>query len=247
MWPTGWWVDEKLLPFWDTVDLWATNTILVFQSKPATPRSRITFIIASPVDFTMLLGDDIVQRSLAMAGLVHIFSFVTQRYGTSAMPVGATQRSEWKSEAMTKEQQLIGKLQRIESLFARATTPGERTAAGNALERILQRLEETRQVDPPIEYTFSMPDMWSRKLFVALLRRYGIQPYRYYRQRYTTVMASVPRRFVDETLWPEYEKLNEILRGYLEEITDHVISEAVFADKSDVEVRDDANMALPDR
>ena len=148
---------------------------------------------------------------------------------------------------MTEERQLIGKLKRIENLFVRATTTGERTAAGNALERILQRLEETRRADRSIEYTFSMPDMWSRKLFTALLRRYGIQPYRYYRQRHTTVMARVPQRFVDETLWPEYEKLNEMLCGYLEKITDRVISEAVFADKSEVEVRDDANLALPDK
>ena len=148
---------------------------------------------------------------------------------------------------MTEEQQLIRKLQSIESLFAGATTPGERNAAANALERIRKRLEENRQVDPSIEYKFSMPDMWSRRLFVAMLRRYGIKPYRYYRQRYTTVMAEVPRRFVDETLWPEYEKLNEILRVYIEETTERVISEAVFSDGSEAEVRDEENLALPER
>ncbi len=148
---------------------------------------------------------------------------------------------------MTEEQQLIRKLQSIESLFAGATTPGERNAAANALERIRKRLEENRQVDPSIEYKFSMPDMWSRRLFVAMLRRYGIKPYRYYRQRYTTVMAEVPRRFVDETLWPEYEKLNEILRAYIEETTERVISEAVFSDGSEAEVRDEENLALPER
>ncbi len=148
---------------------------------------------------------------------------------------------------MTEEQQLIKKLQSIESLFAGATTPGERTAAANALERIRKRLEENRQVDPSIEYKFSMPDMWSRRLFVALLRRYGIKPFRYYRQRYTTVMAEVPRRFVDETLWPEYEKLNEILRVYIEETTERVISEAVFSDGSEAEVRDEENLALPEK
>jgi hypothetical protein len=148
---------------------------------------------------------------------------------------------------MTEEQQLIKKLQSIESLFAGATTPGERTAAANALERIRKRLEENRKVDPSVEYKFSMPDMWSRRLFVALLRRYGIKPYRYYRQRYTTVMAEVPRRFVDETLWPEYEKLNEILRVYIEETTERVISEAVFSDGSEAEVRDEENLALPEK
>ena len=147
---------------------------------------------------------------------------------------------------MTEEQQLIEKLRRIEGLYTGATTPGERTAAANALERIRQRLEEAREADPPIEYTFPMPDMWSRKLLVALLRRYGIKPYRYYRQRYTTVMASVPEQFVDETLWPEYEKLDEILRGYLEEITDRVISQAVFSDSSEAEVRAEVNKRLPE-
>ena len=149
---------------------------------------------------------------------------------------------------MTEEQQLIEKLQRIEGLFAGATTPGERTAAANALERIRQRLEDTKRVDPPVEYRFSLADMWSRRLFVALLRRYGIRPYRYYRQRHTTVMADVPARFVDETLWPEFEELDETLRGYLEEITNRVISEVVCTDSSEAEVRDDAaNMALPER
>lgn len=140
---------------------------------------------------------------------------------------------------MTEEQLLIEKLKRIENLFAGATTTGERAAAGNALERILRRLEETKKADPPIEYRFSMPDMWSRKLFVALLRRYGIQPFRYHRQRYTTVMANVPKGFVDETLWPEYLELSEVLRGYLAEMTDRVISGAVFNDISDAEVRSD--------
>ena len=107
---------------------------------------------------------------------------------------------------MTEEQKLIEKLRRIENLFAGATTPGERDAAGNALERILQRLAETERTDPPIEYKFTLSNMWSRKLLVALLRRYGMRPFRYYRQRYTAVMASVPARFVDETQWPEFER-----------------------------------------
>ncbi len=52
-------------------------------------------------------------------------------------------------------------------------------------------------------------------------------------------MANVPKGFVDETLWPEYLKLSEVLRGYLAEMTDHVISGAVFNDISDAEVRSD--------
>ena len=146
---------------------------------------------------------------------------------------------------MTEEQKLIEKLQRIENLFSGATTPGERDAAGNALGRIRQRLKEIERTEPPIEYRFTMTNMWSRRLLVALLRRYGIRPFRYYRQRYTTVMASVPERFVDETLWPEFKKLDATLRSYLDEITNRVISEGVFSDSSEADVVSENNKQLP--
>ena len=108
-----------------------------------------------------------------------------------------------------------------------------------------QRLAEVAQLDPPVEYQFTMADMWSRRLFVALLRRYGIQPYRYYRQRYTTVMAKVPKGFVDETLWPEFQQLNDTLRQYLDEVTDRVVSESIHADSSEAEVVSDSHKLLP--
>ena len=91
-----------------------------------------------------------------------------------------------------------------------------------------------------------MPDEWSRQLFVALLRRYEIRPYRYVRQRYTTVMAKVPRGFVDETLWPEYEELNKSLRAYLSDVTTRVISEGIHADSSEAEVRQEQIGAKPE-
>ncbi len=98
------------------------------------------------------------------------------------------------------ERQLIEKLRLVEARFEGSGTAGERDAAASALERLQRRLGEVQETDPPIEYRFTLADMWSRRLFVALLRRYGIRPYRYSGQRYTTVMARVPRRFVDETL-----------------------------------------------
>ena len=138
---------------------------------------------------------------------------------------------------MTDEQRLIEKLQRIEALFAGAATRGEREAAAQARERIRARLQEQQQTDPPVEYTFTLRDEWSRRLLVALMRRYGIRPYRYRRQRYTTVMARVPRRFVTETLWPEFRELNQTLAAFLAQVTERVISEGIAADASEVEVR----------
>jgi hypothetical protein len=135
------------------------------------------------------------------------------------------------------ERQLIEKLQRIEALFARAGTEGEKAAAAGAAERIRRRLEELAQLDPPVEYRFSVVDGWSRKLFLALLRRYGVRPYRYRNQRRTTVMARVSRRFVQETLWPEFEEFGRVLQSHLAEVTDRIIAQAVSPESQDEEIR----------
>ncbi len=136
---------------------------------------------------------------------------------------------------MNEEQRLIEKLQRIEALYAGAGTPGEREAAGQARERIQSRLREHQQSDPPIEFSFKLHDRWSHRLLIALLRRYQIRPYRYRGQRYTTVMARVPRRFINEVLWPEFTELNRTLMTYLEEVTDRVIAQGIDPDTAEVE------------
>lgn len=134
------------------------------------------------------------------------------------------------------ESRLIEKLRLIEALFAGSETEGEREAAGRARERILERLKSLEREDPPVEYRFSLGDMWSRKVFTALLRRYGIRPYRYSGQRYTTVMARVSKRFVDETLWPEFCEFNETLRAYLSDVTERVVLQVIHHDSSEAEV-----------
>jgi hypothetical protein len=135
------------------------------------------------------------------------------------------------------EEQLIQKLRRVENLFAGAATPGERGAAANALDRIRRRLAELQRSDPAVEYQFRLNHIWSRRLLLALLRRYGIRPYRYAGQRHTTVMVQVSRRFVEETLWPEFQELDKVLHEYLREATERVIQEGLQADSSEAEVR----------
>lgn len=134
------------------------------------------------------------------------------------------------------EARLSDKLRLIEALFSGATTEGEKVAAERARDRILERLKLWEKDDPPVEYRFSMADMWSRKVFLALLRRYGIRPYRYSGQRYTTVMAKVSKRFVDETLWPEFQEISETLRTYLSDVTDRVVRQVIHQDSSEAEV-----------
>ncbi|MFP4475495.1 MAG: hypothetical protein ACLFOY_08020 [Desulfatibacillaceae bacterium] len=134
------------------------------------------------------------------------------------------------------EARLIEKLRMIEALLAGVPPGGEREAAEQARERILERLRRSRELEPPGEFRFTMADMWSRKVFVALLRRYGIQPYRYSGQRYTTVMARLPKSFVDEILWPEFQEISDTLEMFFSDITDRVVHEVVHQDSSEARV-----------
>lgn len=136
-----------------------------------------------------------------------------------------------------EEERLIEKLRRIEALFARPGSDGERLAAELARERIRSRLAEIGRQEPPVEYRFSLSDVWSRRLLAALLRRYGVEPYRYHGQRRTTLMARVSPRFVDETLWPEFQELQSTLAEYFDQFTTRVIARALHADTSEAQER----------
>ena len=133
--------------------------------------------------------------------------------------------------------QLIETLLKVEALHAGATTPGERGAAEAAIERIKKKLEQFAEADPPAEIHLSFSNHWSKQLFCALAKRYDLQPYRYYRQRHTTVMLRVPQRFMDEVLCPEFEGLDDVLQKYLDEMTAKIISEAIFKGSTEEEVR----------
>jgi hypothetical protein len=128
---------------------------------------------------------------------------------------------------MSRESQLRDKLRKIEALLAGAGTVGERLAAEAALERVRARLGERSRQDPPVELQVSLADQWSRRLFLALCRRYGLEPYRYPRQRGSTLMVRAPRQFFDQVLWPEFSELDRTLQAYLHEATLRVIRENV--------------------
>ncbi len=131
---------------------------------------------------------------------------------------------------MTTEQQLREKLRKISALFEGAVTHGERSAAAAAIDRVRKALAALQHTEQPIEMQFTMADRWQRRLFAALCRRYGLEPYRYKRQRHTTVMVRVPKSFVDRTLWPEYQQIRQALDEYLNDATDRIIRAEVYRD-----------------
>jgi|SRR5450755_700664 hypothetical protein len=131
------------------------------------------------------------------------------------------------------EQQLRAQLRKIAALYEGATTPGERSAAAAAIERVKKAIAAIARTEPVMEVQFTLPDLWQRRLFSALCRRYGLEPFRYKRQRYTTLVVRAPKTFVERTLWPEYNQLRAALNRYLEEATNRIIREEVYrnADK----------------
>jgi len=136
-----------------------------------------------------------------------------------------------------QESDLAEKLRKLEALFARPGSEGERVAAGNALDRLRERLRRLESSQPPVEYRFSLRDGWSRALFVALARRYGLEPFRRRGQRFTTVMLRASPSFVDETLWPEFVELNKALHRHLQEVTRQLIARTIHPDVTDVRER----------
>ena len=83
---------------------------------------------------------------------------------------------------------------------------------------------------------FSLQDRWSVRLFIALCRRHGFKPYRYPRQRNTTVMVKAPRVFFDAVVWRQFNEVHADLWQYLEQTTERLIRETISADSADAEL-----------
>jgi hypothetical protein len=161
--------------------------------------------------------------------------------GAAGFGIGRSRRGAFFAilhiQTVTNEEQLRAKLRKITALFEGAATAGERQAAAAAIERIRQALNSAVKTEVLPETKFSMADQWQRRLFSALCRRYGLEPYRYKGQRYTTVMVRAPRSFVDRTLWPEYIELQAALHAYLNEATQRIIREEVYRDAGEAAER----------
>lgn len=136
---------------------------------------------------------------------------------------------------MSNEAHLKDKLRKIEALFAGAATAGERQAAGAAAERIRAALGAAARTEPAIEMRFSIPNPWSRRLFIALCRRYGLKPFRYARMKRQTVVLKAPSIFLESTLWPQFVEIDTALTAFLDDITDKVIREEVHGEAGEAD------------
>ena len=133
---------------------------------------------------------------------------------------------------MGQQDDIRAKLEKLEALFARGATEGERAAAGAALDRLNSRLDTGGQ-EEKVEFQYSLPDAWAVKIFVALCRKHGVQPYRYPRQRRTTVMVRVRKAAFEQTIAAEFQALHRELTRYFNETVDHRIANVMKSDGDD--------------
>ena len=117
----------------------------------------------------------------------------------------------------------LEKIRKIESLITGAKTEGEKNAAIFAKERVLRNSPKIEAETELIEYTLYTTDNWHKKLLLAICRKHGVNPYRYKRQKYTTVMVKVEENFLNEVLWKEFMEYSKLLETLVEEITDNLI------------------------
>jgi tRNA nucleotidyltransferase (CCA-adding enzyme) len=90
-----------------------------------------------------------------------------------------------------------------------------------------------------VEMHFKFPDHWHRRLFIALCRRHGLEPYRYRGQRHTTVVVRAPGSFINNILWPEFLQIKDALNEYLNEATERIIREEVYSNSAEAAERKD--------
>jgi hypothetical protein len=125
------------------------------------------------------------------------------------------------------------KLRKVEAPKVVTASDVRRAVVRLTATRMRLRLAEVRAREPDVECVYSMPDRWGRKLFVALCRGYGLQPYRKPGQRETTVELLAPESFQKGMLMDEFIALTTDLEKQLFEATDRVIRSASLADVSE--------------
>jgi hypothetical protein len=112
------------------------------------------------------------------------------------------------------EDALVDKLREVERRLSR---PGEATDP----ESCRQRLAEWRKRERDIEFKCAVSDL-AQGVFIALCERHGLLPYRTSR-RARSVCVQVPRGYMKEVFWPQFEALARVMEVELGALTMRVM------------------------
>jgi len=107
---------------------------------------------------------------------------------------------------MSNDQALTDTFRAIEQTYA-----GLHGNADEAVARIRARLREVADAPDVQEFQCAPKTDWDVVVLHALLKRYGIPAYRYRKQRRTTVLVRVSKRFMNELLWPIFTEVSAAL------------------------------------
>jgi hypothetical protein len=50
-------------------------------------------------------------------------------------------------------------------------------------------------------------------------------------------MVEIPKSFIDDTLWPEYQQIAAAMRSYIDQVTDRIVADLIRRDASDPDER----------
>ncbi|MEZ4395110.1 MAG: hypothetical protein R3A48_28865 [Polyangiales bacterium] len=115
---------------------------------------------------------------------------------------------------------LLEQVRVAETRLAMLTPDSGLTDAAAAL---CARLVEARAREADVSLTVTLPDPWRAAIFLALGRRYGLHLHRRAGQSKQTLTVCAPRSFFSGVLWPEFEKITNLLMDRFDAITHDVV------------------------
>jgi hypothetical protein len=115
---------------------------------------------------------------------------------------------------------LVEQVRVVEARLAMLAPDGRFPDAADALGA---RLAEVRAREADVTLKVTLPDPWRGAIFIALGRRYGLHMHRPAGQRRQTLMVCAPRSFFAKVLWPEFEKITDLLMNRFDGITQDVV------------------------
>ena len=137
-------------------------------------------------------------------------------------------------------QNILERIKKVEALIAWATSKWEKNAAEATKKRILEKYPQIEILKDITEIKITSLEKSDKKLLKAISRKYWLEPYRYYRQKYSTLIINCNVWFFDEILWPEYIRNRDILDNLVDDITWDIISK-IHKEEEDTVIRGELN------
>ena len=137
----------------------------------------------------------------------------------------------------------LDRMRTVEARVLGLPVNADLAAVDAGVERLRAQLAETRSHERDEVFTTSIPDPCARAVFLALCRRYGLNPHRHARQRRATVVVAAPPSFYEGVLWPEFLALSDVLYESFLSLTTRALREvlAVRGDEGITVERDETS------